>query len=339
MKLTLRQQISDAHEDSIWSCAWMQTSDSTESTDQTKALDQLVTGSVDESVKSWVAGDDQCKFDHNYTGHCLGVISVAVDNQGLVASSALDSAIRVWDIKSGATVSQIDAPPAELWSIAFNPSVPGTQITAAGGAAACVNVWGLESKETVATFSLPPPGHDKDKTGQFVLSVAYSKDGKRLAAGAMDGSVAIFDVQTCSLLHLLKGHRMPVRALDFSPDSRHVITACDDMHIHMYDVEHASLIGAMSGHNSWVLDVAYNPDGSGFVSSSSDRTIRVWDAQARASTQTHSLHTDSVWSLAFRPDGIPNLPALPLIPSPSLQCLGQPVFASLGCLTSTHYPK
>ena len=63
-------------------------------------------------------------------------------------------------------------------------------------------------------------GIDKDKNDKFVLSVAYSPDGQRIAAGAMDGSVAVFDVNQGRLLHMLEGHKMPVRSLAFSPGKR-----------------------------------------------------------------------------------------------------------------------
>jgi WD40 repeat protein len=51
----------------------------------------------------------------------------------------------------------------------------------------------------------------------FVLDVAYSPDFSRIAASAMDGSVAIFDAATSQLLHRLKGHAKPVRSLVFTP--------------------------------------------------------------------------------------------------------------------------
>uniref|UniRef100_A0A7S0RVB2 Anaphase-promoting complex subunit 4 WD40 domain-containing protein n=1 Tax=Pyramimonas obovata TaxID=1411642 RepID=A0A7S0RVB2_9CHLO len=290
MKLSMRQLKTDAHEDSLWSCAW------------TEGPDLLITGSVDETVKAWGASGETCEESHTYTGHSLGVITVAVDPKGLVASSALDSVIRVWDLTTNETKAVLETPPAEVWGIAFNPGESSTHIAAAGGASAAVNVYSLESKTSVSTLSFPT-GVDKDKNDKFVLSVAYSPDGQRIAAGAMDGSVAIFDVNQGRLMHMLEGHKMPVRSLAFSPDSKTVVTACDDSHVNMYSVEHASLIGSLSGHTSWVLSVAWNPDGSGFLTGSSDRTVKVWDTASRTCAQTHTQHTDSVWGIAFKPDG------------------------------------
>lgn len=58
---------------------------------------------------------------------------------------------------------------------------------------------------------------DKTKKDKFVLSVAYSSDGLKLACGCMDGTVAIFDVNTGSLLSTCAGHFKPVRSVAFTP--------------------------------------------------------------------------------------------------------------------------
>lgn len=54
------------------------------------------------------------------------------------------------------------------------------------------------------------------KREQFVLSAAYSPDGRRLAAGCMDGTVAVWDLATSKLLGKCEGHHKPVRSLTFT---------------------------------------------------------------------------------------------------------------------------
>ena len=78
----------EGHSDSVWSCCW------------TPDGSQLVTGSVDESVNVYSDQEGKLVRHHEYPGHTLGVISVAVDPTGVyAASSALDSFIRVWSIQ------------------------------------------------------------------------------------------------------------------------------------------------------------------------------------------------------------------------------------------------
>lgn len=60
-------------------------------------------------------------------------------------------------------------------------------------------------------------GDEKFKKDRFVLSVAFSPDGQRLACGSQDGTVAVFDVSSGKFLHSLEGHFKPVRSLTFTP--------------------------------------------------------------------------------------------------------------------------
>lgn len=53
-----------------------------------------------------------------------------------------------------------------------------------------------------------------------MLSCAYSPDGQRLAAGSMDGTVAVWDVPSAKLLGKCEGHHKPVRSLAFTPGER-----------------------------------------------------------------------------------------------------------------------
>ena len=61
---------------------------------------------------------------------------------------------------------------------------------------------------------------DKRKKDTFVLSLAYSPDGSRIACGCMDGIVAVFDVSTGKLVSVLEGHFKPVRSVAFTPGER-----------------------------------------------------------------------------------------------------------------------
>lgn len=45
-------------------------------------IDYIVTGGVDDLVKVWEIQDDRLVLKHNLEGHSLGVVSVAVSNNG-----------------------------------------------------------------------------------------------------------------------------------------------------------------------------------------------------------------------------------------------------------------
>ncbi|XP_061363523.1 WD repeat-containing protein VIP3-like [Gastrolobium bilobum] len=159
---------------------------------------------------------------------------------------------------------------------------PGAILAVAGGGSASVKLWDTTTWDLIETLSIPrpegPKPTDKSSSKKFVLSVAWSPDGKRLACGSMDGTISVFDVPRARFLHHLEGHSMPVRSLVYSPyDPRLLFSASDDGNVHMYDADGKALVGTMSGHASWVLCVDVSPDGEAIATGSSDRTVRLWD--------------------------------------------------------------
>jgi WD repeat-containing protein 61 len=124
-----------------------------------------------------------------------------------------------------------------------------TLLALAGGVSGAVKLYSVADGDDlgacVATMPLPRAtgGGDGGKgaagggSSRFAHSIAFSPDGRRIVCGAMDGTVAVFDVPSRKLLHTLEGHAMPVRGVCFSVDSKTAFTACDDGYVHAYDVE------------------------------------------------------------------------------------------------------
>ena len=54
----------------------------------------------------------------------------------------------------------------------------------------------------------------------YVLSVAFSPDGKMLASGSQDKTVILWDVMTGSAIQTLAAHANSVTSVAFSPDGK-----------------------------------------------------------------------------------------------------------------------
>ncbi|KAF8059673.1 VIP3 [Scenedesmus sp. PABB004] len=287
-----------AHEEGVWAVAWL------------PGAHSLLTGSVDESVKLWSAADDKLACGHTYTGQALGVISLDVSG-GHAVSSSIDSTIRVFGVDGDKSVKHIiERQPTESWGAAFGTvTESSTQLAVAGGSKGQALTYRGSEEEPGLELALDlpaPEGAGGAKKERFVLCVAFSPDKRLLAAGAMDGTVAVWDLGSGGqLLHMagLKGHHKPVRKLAFTPDSKLLLTACDDMHTNLYDVHQGALVDSFSGHESWVLDVAVHPEGGVFATASSDAKVQLWELSSRSLVQTIGEHSDQVWGVAFSSDG------------------------------------
>ncbi|MCD7455345.1 WD repeat-containing protein vip3 [Datura stramonium] len=170
MKLASLDSVQNAHDDSIWTAAWVR------STEESPAL--LLTGGLDETARLWDPSNFTCV--QTFTGHCLGVVSVATHpTRRIAASASLDSFIRVFEVDTNKTIATLEAPPSEVWQLQFSPN--GNNLAAAGGDSS-VKLWDTTQWQLVVTLSIPRQGasqpSDKGSNKKFVLSVAWSPDGR-----------------------------------------------------------------------------------------------------------------------------------------------------------------
>ncbi len=148
-----------------------------------------------------------------------------------------------------------------------------------------------------------------------ILSVAFSPDGKTLAAGDRDYNVVLWDVATGQSLGLpLSGHEFNVWSVSFSPDGKILASGSGDNTIILWDVATRQPLGApLTGHTDQVQAVAFSPDtleesrGTGgkiLASASDDNTVILWDvATGQPLGPPLTGHTAGVKSVSFSPDG------------------------------------
>jgi hypothetical protein len=160
---------------------------------------------------------------------------------------------------------------------------------------------GEEPEEATAPHGHPVAtlrGH-----ASWVISVAFSPDGTRLASGSRDHTVRLWDAATGECLKTLRGHTSTVECVAFSPDGKQVASAGKDKAIRLWDAATGEPIKALLGHIDGVRAVAFLRDGRRLASTGDDhRMLRIWDLATAQCVK--SLPCDpGCWGLAVSPDG------------------------------------
>jgi WD40 repeat protein len=133
-----------------------------------------------------------------------------------------------------------------------------------------------------------------------VWSVAFSPDGSRLASGAEDGKVYIWDVATRRLERTLVGHTDSVYSVAFSPDGCLLASGSKDGTVRVWDGLGGAGRSVLTGHGI-VLCVAFNADGRCLVSGGADDSVRFWDPLTGTELRAPLPHDSRSFTVALHP--------------------------------------
>ena len=127
----------------------------------------------------------------------------------------------------------------------------------------------------LATSDMPPV---------WTLGVAFNRDGTRVASGASDGTVRLWDGRTGKAVGApLNGHPKGVANLTFSPDGSRLLSGGGGGTLVLWDARRGERIDDwLNGQSGAVTALAFRPDGQRAVSGGEDGLLRLWDARGAA---------------------------------------------------------
>ena len=240
-----------------------------------------------ERVRRLAHGDDS-KEDKTY------VRSLAYMPGGKrLVSGAEDRIVRVWDVETAELQAKMEGHELDIYSL--DCSSDGKHFVSASGDCKAI-LWNADAGEKASIF-----GGSKQGPKDGLTSVAFSPDGKLLAAGSLDEHIYVWDVETGKLANKLAGHSKSVYSVTFTPDGKSLISGSLDRTIKSWDVAGAKESATFLGHEDFVLSVAVASASGDIVSGSKDRTVRVWDARTSNASIIIAGHTNSVISVAVQP--------------------------------------
>jgi WD40 repeat protein len=245
-----------------------------------------------------------------FKGHTSAIESVSLSADGKTLASACfyDHTIRLWDPATGKERLKIEL--NQDWPC---PAVlsPGGEVVVSGGFRdGKLRMWETASGKILREMATPHAP---------VYTIAFSPDGKMLAAAGQSRSVSLHDPATGKLLHEIPNLTSSwIARLAFSPDGRTLAIGGNDNEVSLWEVMSTKRRARFAGHGGPVYALAFTPDGRRLASGGDDTTILVWDLSGPAPTrplsakEANDLWTDlggedaakayrAIWTLAASP--------------------------------------
>jgi WD40 repeat protein len=215
--------------------------------------------------------------------------SVAFSSDGRVlASVGLDGAFDVWDVATGRLKETRSTNLFRLRTIASAPS--GNVVLTAFRY--WVRLCDLDSRSAPGSL----------ETGANIQSVAFSRDGAKLAVGGLGPFyLEMWDVRTRKRISTVERRDNPtdtVRSLAFTPDGKMLVAAADQA-IHFLDARSGKTVAEIP--ERLVLSLAISPDGRWLATGRYDG-VTLWDLQKRVKTASRWT-VAAAESIQFSPDG------------------------------------
>ncbi len=129
----------------------------------------------------------------------------------------------------------------------------------------------------------------------------WSPDGKRIAAGAVDGNVWIWTATTEGAPMRMAAHEKRVVSIAWSPDGNHLLTASDDGTARLSRVDGSDKPIVFDPQVGPLRQAVFSPDGLRIAVIASDPIARVWTVNGRVPFEIRG-HIGELTSVSFMPD-------------------------------------
>lgn len=275
--------------------------------------DTLATASPLGVLKLWDVSPSQPML--TLPGHAGSALAASfAGDTGILISRDQRGAVRLWDLSTGKCTRTFAGPdalePAPVPAAWDNPDLSeqqqslavtpdGKRIAAIAATGRTVVVYDTVSGEA----AIVPPGAPATAPSAggvaSFLRLAFSPDGRTLAAASADGSIRLLDAASLQIRSTFTA-TAPLGSLCFSPDSR-LLAVASDRTVNVYDVANGQNVAACVAHTDRIRSLTFAPDSRTLASAGGDG-VRLWDIVAHTVVSLEG-EAGSVYSLAFSPDG------------------------------------
>jgi len=132
--------------------------------------------------------------------------------------------------------------------------------------------------------------------------VAFSPDGKSLAAACARGKLLLWDAPFKNPHRVLTGVHHELYWVTFSPDGGRLAYAGDDTFVRIWDVARGECTSILRGHQANVYRLSFSADGRRLVSGDGKSRLILWDTESGKELKRWEM-PGTVFGAVFSPDG------------------------------------
>ena len=214
----------------------------------------------------------------SFKGHTAEIACIAFSPDGKIfATGGFDNTLRLWDTTTGKP-KIIKTHNGWVESLAFSPD--GKTI-ASGSGDATIRLWdvhtGAEKRVMRLSNTKPVEANPGIRGfGKSIVDIAFSPDGKTIAAAAYDPNIYLWDVETGDRQPFPNTHTRSIVTLAFSPNGKLLVIADTAGIMKVYDVNRKKLLRLLDIGNMKAEGLEFTMDGKILVSVCGG-VITLWD--------------------------------------------------------------
>jgi WD40 repeat protein len=205
----------------------------------------------------------------------------------ILAVGVSNSTAVLWNPANEEIASTLGGDPDHTEDSHYTPvylgwSPDGTRL-AVGTDRGMITVYDPQSSRTLLSFYADLyPTQEYDRTG-FLTALAWSPDGKVLAAGKQK-VIVLWNPQSGKLLSVWRGHPYEVTTLAWSPDGGKLASGDgfynDDGTVIIWEASTGKILKKLQGHKGFFVSaVDWTKDGKTVLSGSIDGSLILWNAE------------------------------------------------------------
>jgi len=198
--------------------------------------------------------------------------ALSVSKDGLtVATGGDDGTIAIRRMDSGRLLSRIKSSSAPVASVALSPD--GRRVVGVRDNGT-VTISAVDGRDSRPVLDLGNEAVLAQQSPNYGVAVSFSPDGRRLAVGALDGTIHVVRADGAGIT-VLRGHKDQVRDVSFNRDGTRIVSAAADNTVRAWDVESET---AVTLHHRGAWSTSFSSDDHRIATAGADGIVRLWRA-------------------------------------------------------------